>query len=174
MLTTETPAPYNRSDMSVDDPALDAAIRRHEERLARDPASLAFAARRPLPKGREDTRSRGALPERSRPVPSLHDGAPHPRQDPRGRGRPRRGARRDRGDPRAEPTRSPVPPPRGGDPAPPGAHRPGGDPLGSGRQARPRRPRVALAARAAPRDDAGGGRGERAPARGRRRHARAG
>src|SRR2546425_5173715 len=43
MLTTETHAPYNRSDMSVDDPALDAAIRRHEERLARDPASLAFA-----------------------------------------------------------------------------------------------------------------------------------
>jgi len=29
--------------MSVDDPALAAAIRRHEERLARDPASLAFA-----------------------------------------------------------------------------------------------------------------------------------
>src|SRR5437899_11982734 len=43
MLTTETHAPYNRSDMSVDDPALAAAIRRHEERLARDPASLAFA-----------------------------------------------------------------------------------------------------------------------------------
>jgi len=43
MLTTESHAPYNRSDMSVDDPALDAAIRRHEERLARDPASLAFA-----------------------------------------------------------------------------------------------------------------------------------
>src|SRR3989440_3688224 len=43
MLTTETHAPYNRSDMSVDDPALDAAIRRHEERLARDPAALAFA-----------------------------------------------------------------------------------------------------------------------------------
>src|SRR5437660_9580359 len=43
MLTTETHAPYNRSDMSVDDPALDAAIRRHEERLARDPTSLAFA-----------------------------------------------------------------------------------------------------------------------------------
>src|SRR5437879_13594736 len=43
MLTTETHAPYNRSDMSVDDPALDAAIRRHEERLARDHASLAFA-----------------------------------------------------------------------------------------------------------------------------------
>src|SRR5439155_914780 len=43
MLTTQTHAPYNRSDMSVDDPALDAAIRRHEERLARDPTSLAFA-----------------------------------------------------------------------------------------------------------------------------------
>src|SRR5437867_6270032 len=43
MLTTETLAPYNRSDMSVDEPALDAAIRRHEERLTRDPASLAFA-----------------------------------------------------------------------------------------------------------------------------------
>ena|SRR5919197_8157 len=43
MLTTETRAPYNRLEMSVDDPALDAAIRRHEERLARDPTSLAFA-----------------------------------------------------------------------------------------------------------------------------------
>jgi tetratricopeptide (TPR) repeat protein len=43
MLTTETPPPYNRLEMSVADPALDAAIRRHEERLARDPASLAFA-----------------------------------------------------------------------------------------------------------------------------------
>src|SRR5881396_3691245 len=43
MLTTETPRPYNRLKMSVADPALDAAIRRHEERLARDPASLAFA-----------------------------------------------------------------------------------------------------------------------------------
>src|SRR3989442_13846296 len=43
MLTTETHAPYNRSDMSVDDPALDAAIRRQEERLQRDPGSLAFA-----------------------------------------------------------------------------------------------------------------------------------
>src|SRR6266851_5981998 len=43
MLTMQTRAPYNRFDMSVDDPALAAAIRRHEERLARDPASLAFA-----------------------------------------------------------------------------------------------------------------------------------
>src|SRR5881409_4431448 len=43
MLTMQTSAPYNRFDMSVDDPALAAAIRRHEERLARDPASLAFA-----------------------------------------------------------------------------------------------------------------------------------
>src|SRR5436309_12908502 len=43
MLTTESHAPYNRSDMSVDDPALDAAIRRPEGRLARDPTSLAFA-----------------------------------------------------------------------------------------------------------------------------------
>src|SRR5216117_3221711 len=43
MLTTETPRPYNRLKMSVADPTLDAAIRRHEERLARDPASLAFA-----------------------------------------------------------------------------------------------------------------------------------
>jgi tetratricopeptide (TPR) repeat protein len=41
-LTTQSTAPYNRSIMSVDD-ALAAAIRRHEERLARDPASLAFA-----------------------------------------------------------------------------------------------------------------------------------
>src|SRR6266705_332652 len=43
MLTMQTRAPYNRFDMSVDDPALAAAIRRHEERLARDPTSLAFA-----------------------------------------------------------------------------------------------------------------------------------
>jgi tetratricopeptide (TPR) repeat protein len=43
MLTTESPRPYNRLEMSVADPTLDAAIRRHEERLARDPASLAFA-----------------------------------------------------------------------------------------------------------------------------------
>lgn len=35
-LTSQNPAPY-------DDPATAAAIRRHEERLARDPASLAFA-----------------------------------------------------------------------------------------------------------------------------------
>ena len=41
-MTTQSTAPYNRSIMSVDD-ALAAAIRRHEERLARDPASLAFA-----------------------------------------------------------------------------------------------------------------------------------
>ena len=43
MLTTQTHAPYNRLEMSVDDLALDATIRRHEERLARDPTSLAFA-----------------------------------------------------------------------------------------------------------------------------------
>ena len=43
MLTTQSSAPYNQFDMPVDDPALAAAIRRHEERLARDPASLAFA-----------------------------------------------------------------------------------------------------------------------------------
>src|SRR2546429_7954645 len=43
MLTMQTRAPYNRFDMSVDDPALAAAIGRHEERLARDPAALAFA-----------------------------------------------------------------------------------------------------------------------------------
>src|SRR5881296_3284458 len=43
MLTTQTHAPYNRLEMSVDDLALDATIRRHEERLARDPSSLAFA-----------------------------------------------------------------------------------------------------------------------------------
>src|SRR5712691_1774140 len=39
----QTSAPYNRFDMSLADPALAAASRRHEERLARDPASLAFA-----------------------------------------------------------------------------------------------------------------------------------
>ena len=43
MLTTERRAPYNRSAMSIDDPALAGAIRRQEERLHRDPGSLAFA-----------------------------------------------------------------------------------------------------------------------------------
>src|SRR5882762_6605420 len=43
VLTTETCAPYNRSGMSMDDPALADAIRRQEERLQRDPGSLAFA-----------------------------------------------------------------------------------------------------------------------------------
>ena len=42
-LTTETSAPYNRLGMPVNDQAIVAAIRRQEERLARDPASLAFA-----------------------------------------------------------------------------------------------------------------------------------
>ncbi len=36
-------ATYNSSSMPVDDPAIVNAIRRHEERLARDPGSLAFA-----------------------------------------------------------------------------------------------------------------------------------
>jgi tetratricopeptide (TPR) repeat protein len=36
-------ATYNSSAMPVDDPAIASAIRRHEERLARDPGSLAFA-----------------------------------------------------------------------------------------------------------------------------------
>jgi tetratricopeptide (TPR) repeat protein len=42
-LTTQTSAPYNRLAMPVNDQAIVGAIRRHEERLARDPASLAFA-----------------------------------------------------------------------------------------------------------------------------------
>ena len=42
-LTTQTAAPYNRLAMPVDDQAIVGAIRRQEERLARDPASLAFA-----------------------------------------------------------------------------------------------------------------------------------
>ena len=42
-LTMETCAPYNRLGMPVDDQAIVGAIRRQEERLARDPASLAFA-----------------------------------------------------------------------------------------------------------------------------------
>jgi tetratricopeptide (TPR) repeat protein len=42
-LTTETSGPYNRLGMSVNDQAIVGAIRRQEERLARDPASLAFA-----------------------------------------------------------------------------------------------------------------------------------
>src|SRR5437867_5578009 len=41
--TSETSAPYNGSAMTVDDPAIAGAIRRHEERLQRDPESLAFA-----------------------------------------------------------------------------------------------------------------------------------
>jgi tetratricopeptide (TPR) repeat protein len=39
----ETYAPYNRAGMSGDDQTIVGAIRRQEERLARDPASLAFA-----------------------------------------------------------------------------------------------------------------------------------
>ena len=42
-LTTQTCAPYNQLGMPVDDQAIVGAIRRQEERLARDPASLAFA-----------------------------------------------------------------------------------------------------------------------------------
>ena len=42
-LTTETSAPYNRLGMPVNDQAIVGAIRRQEERLARDPTSLAFA-----------------------------------------------------------------------------------------------------------------------------------
>ena len=42
-LTTETWAPYNRLGMLGDDQTIVGAIRRQEERLARDPASLAFA-----------------------------------------------------------------------------------------------------------------------------------
>jgi len=42
-LTTKTTPPYNWDAMSVDDGALAGAIRRHEERLAREPASLVWA-----------------------------------------------------------------------------------------------------------------------------------
>ena len=42
-LTTQTSDPYNRLAMPVNDQAIIGAIRRQEERLARDPASLAFA-----------------------------------------------------------------------------------------------------------------------------------
>src|SRR4029450_3594485 len=42
-LTTETSTPYNSHGMPGDDQTLIGAIRRQEERLARDPASLAFA-----------------------------------------------------------------------------------------------------------------------------------
>ena len=42
-LTTQTSAPYNRLAMPVNDQAIVGAIRRQEERLSRDPASLAFA-----------------------------------------------------------------------------------------------------------------------------------
>jgi tetratricopeptide (TPR) repeat protein len=42
-LTTEATAPYNRAAMPADDVALAATIRRQEERLAKDPTSLAFA-----------------------------------------------------------------------------------------------------------------------------------
>lgn len=43
MLTTQTAAPYNQFTMPADDSALAGAIRRQEERLNRDPGSLAFA-----------------------------------------------------------------------------------------------------------------------------------
>lgn len=42
-MTTEATAPYNRAAMPADDVALAATIRRQEERLAKDPTSLAFA-----------------------------------------------------------------------------------------------------------------------------------
>ena len=42
-MTTEAAAPYNRVSMPVDDVAMAATIRRQEERLAKDPSSLAFA-----------------------------------------------------------------------------------------------------------------------------------
>ncbi len=42
-MTTKTAAPYNWDAMPVDDGALAGVIRRHEERLAREPGSLAFA-----------------------------------------------------------------------------------------------------------------------------------
>lgn len=42
-MTTEPAAPYNKPVMAADDLAIAAAIRRQEERLARDPTSLAFA-----------------------------------------------------------------------------------------------------------------------------------
>jgi tetratricopeptide (TPR) repeat protein len=42
-LTTETCGPYNSLGMPGEDQAIVGAIRRQEERLARDPASLAFA-----------------------------------------------------------------------------------------------------------------------------------
>lgn len=42
-LTIQAAPPYNKRPMSADDAALASAIRRLEERLQRDPASLAFA-----------------------------------------------------------------------------------------------------------------------------------
>jgi tetratricopeptide (TPR) repeat protein len=42
-LTTETSAPYNQLGMPANDQTIVGAIRRQEERLARDPTSLAFA-----------------------------------------------------------------------------------------------------------------------------------
>jgi tetratricopeptide (TPR) repeat protein len=42
-LTIDPTPPYNRTSMPVDDVVVTAAIRRQEERLARDPSSLAFA-----------------------------------------------------------------------------------------------------------------------------------
>ena len=43
MLTRESRGPYNELAMSSEDPALAAAISKQEERLRRDPGSLAFA-----------------------------------------------------------------------------------------------------------------------------------
>src|SRR2546426_27829 len=58
MLTMQTRAPYNRFDMSVDDPALAAAIRRHEERLApTDRAVTHLEAAVRLDPGDRDSRS---------------------------------------------------------------------------------------------------------------------
>ena len=42
-MTSNPAGPYNRAAMPVEDPAMATAIRRQEERLAKDPTSLAFA-----------------------------------------------------------------------------------------------------------------------------------
>ena len=56
-----SPATYNRSTVSHDDDALTHAIRRQEERLARDPGSLAFAQLADLYRKAGRTREAAAL-----------------------------------------------------------------------------------------------------------------
>src|SRR4029453_1625466 len=162
----------------VDERGLVDAIRRHEERLARDPDSLAFAQLADLYRKERRTgeavatcragrgrgppgRGRGPLPGGRAALAALHDGPPDPGQDPAGRGTTRGRSGRDRRNSPDEPEGRTMSASSRRDP-PPGraARRRGGTP-GEGGGTRSRRPRVDCAAVAAPRRR--GARGKRRP-----------